>query len=89
MPGSGAAVVIPAGRTIVLDVSPPPLKSIPIEGRLAFDGTGDRNLSADSIIVVGQGARLEIGTAAAPYRKRAALTLTGSNASENIMDMSW
>lgn len=87
LPAAGAAVVIPAGKRIVLDIDPPPLKSITIEGQLAFDTTKDLNLSAEAIIVVGQGAKFEIGTPANPYLKRATITLTGSNPNENVMGM--
>lgn len=87
VPGTGAAVVIPAGKRIVLDIDPPPLKSITIEGQLAFDTTKDLNLSADAIIAVGQGAKFEIGTPSNPYLKRATITLTGSNPNENVMGM--
>lgn len=87
VPAAGATVVIPAGQRVVLDVSPPPLKSITIEGQLAFDPNQDLNLAADAIIAVGRGATFEIGTPTMPYLKRANITLTGSNTADNIMGM--
>jgi G8 domain len=87
VPAAGAAVIIPAGQRVVLDVTPPPLKSLTIEGQLAFDPNQDLNLTAESIIAVGRGATFEIGAAAKPYLKRATITLTGSNAADNIMGM--
>lgn len=85
VPGAGATVVIPAGQSVVLDVSPPPLKSITIEGQLRFDPTKDIDLAAESIIAVGQNALFEIGSASAPYIRRASITLTGSASDQNIM----
>jgi hypothetical protein len=87
VPGPGAAVIIPAGRRVVLDVSPPPLKSLTIEGQLTFDQNQDLNLTAESIIAVGRGATFEIGTPTKPYLKRATITLTGSNTADNVMGM--
>jgi hypothetical protein len=87
VPAAGAAVIIPAGQRVVLDVSPPPLKSLTIEGQLAFDPNQDLNLTAESIIAVGRGATFEIGTPAKPYLKRATITLTGNNTADNIMGM--
>jgi G8 domain/FG-GAP-like repeat len=84
---TGQQVMIPAGRRIILDVSPPPLKSLLIEGQLAMDPDKDINLTADWIIVTGQGAKLSMGNQASAYRRRATITLTGTNPNENIMGM--
>lgn len=74
VPAAGAAVTIPAGKAVLLDVSPPALASLTIEGALVFADT-DLALTAGWIMVHGQ---LQVGTAGAPYRKRAVITLTGS-----------
>jgi G8 domain/FG-GAP-like repeat len=87
IPAAGQQVTIPAGRRIILDVSPPPLKSLLIEGQLAMDPDKDINLTADWIIVTGQGAKLSMGNQASAYRRRATITLTGTNPNENIMGM--
>jgi hypothetical protein len=87
LPRAGDAVTIPAGRRVLLDVSPPNLKSLLIEGELAFDLNQDLNLTADWIIVSGTSAKLNIGSETQPYTRRATITLTGTNPAENIMGM--
>jgi plastocyanin len=85
VPQAGAAVRIPAGKSVLLDVSPPPLAGITLDGQLIFDASKDLNLSADWIMVHG-GGKLQIGTAQQPYLRRAAITLTGK-AGEDVMGM--
>jgi hypothetical protein len=87
LPRAGDAVTIPAGRRILLDISPPNLKSLLIEGELNFDLTKDLNLTADWILVSGAAAKLNVGRESAPYLRRATVTLTGNNATESIMGM--
>lgn len=79
VPAAGASVTIPTGKTVRLDISPPALRSLTIDGTLEFDRR-DLALTADWIVVRGA---LEIGTASAPFTHRAVITLTGP-ASENI-----
>ncbi len=73
LPGAGAAVVIAAGQTIHLDVSPPALNGLTIEGTLEFD---DRDVALTSRWIVVKGA-LKIGSEATAFTKRAVITLTG------------
>jgi hypothetical protein len=73
VPAAGAAVVIPEGRTVRLDVSPPPLRSLTVDGTLEFDAR-DLALSADWILVRGT---FRIGSEETPFRHRAVVTLTG------------
>jgi G8 domain/FG-GAP-like repeat/Right handed beta helix region len=87
LPRAGDAVTIPAGKHILLDVSPPALKSLLIEGQLSADPGKDLNLTADWIIVNGTNAKFNIGSETQPYTKRATITLTGTNTAENIMGM--
>ena len=74
LPPAGAEVVIPAGKVITLDTSPPNLAGLRIEGTLRF-ARGDVQLTAAFIDVTGA---LEIGTAAAPFAQKAVITLTGA-----------
>ncbi|HLL45637.1 MAG TPA: G8 domain-containing protein, partial [Longimicrobiaceae bacterium] len=83
VPQAGAAVVIPADRSILLDVSPPPLKSLEVNGTLAFDER-DLSLSAEWIAVRGT---LRIGSERKPFRRRALITLTGSDPAQDVMGM--
>jgi cell migration-inducing and hyaluronan-binding protein len=73
VPAAGAAVTIPTGKAVLLDVSPPPLASLTIDGALVFDDA-DLQLTAGWIMVQG---RLQVGTEAKPYTHRAVVTLTG------------
>lgn len=74
--------MIPAGTSITLDVSPPALKSLTVDGELTFGDT-DLNLTSGWIMV--QGA-FRIGSEAAPYPRKAIITLTGPT-TDNIMGM--
>ena len=85
LPQAGEAVRIPPGKTVLLDVSPPPLRSLTIEGSLMFDNR-DLNLSAGWIMLHGNG-RLRIGDPAAPFRHRATITLTAPDPDEDVMGM--
>jgi len=73
VPQSGEEVVIPEGTTIVLDVNPPPLGGIRIEGELSF-ADRDLELTAAWILVSG---RFTIGTEAQPYTRNASILLNG------------
>jgi cell migration-inducing and hyaluronan-binding protein len=83
VPGAGAAVTIPADHTVLLDVSPPPLAGLTIEGALVFDET---NLALTSDWIVVQGT-LRVGTTAQPFQHQATITLTGSPDAPPVMGM--
>jgi cell migration-inducing and hyaluronan-binding protein len=83
VPATGDSVVIPADRTIRLDMSPPPLASLTIHGALVFGDT-DLELTAGWILVTGT---LRVGTSSEPFEHRATITLTGSSDGPNIMGM--
>ena len=77
-------VTVPAGQPILLDVSPPALKSLTILGTLTF-ADSDLALSANYIQVKGG---LQIGTEAHPYTHRATITLTGDESNEPVLGLS-
>lgn len=84
VPVAGEVVTIPAGQTVLLDVSPPTLNSLMIDGELHFDNV-DLNLTAGWIMVRG---KLQAGTTQQPYAQNANITLTGtSQPNTNIMGM--
>ncbi|MXO70989.1 transmembrane domain-containing protein [Altererythrobacter buctensis] len=85
VPQAGDAVTIPRDRHMVLDVEPPALRSLTIQGKLSFADTRDRELATEWIYV--QGGELEIGTEASPYQHRATITLTDAVPGENINTM--
>jgi hypothetical protein len=78
-PPTGYVAVIPPGQTVLLDVSPPRLRLIIVEGGLRFEDASDIFLNASYIFV--RGGRLEVGTQAAPFRHNAVITLHGAKAS--------
>lgn len=72
-PREGDSVLVPAGVNLLLDVAPPPLATLTIEGRLVF-AHKDIELRAESVLVYGS---LEIGTPEQPFIQKATITLTG------------
>ncbi|MEM7129833.1 MAG: G8 domain-containing protein [Chloroflexota bacterium] len=81
LPVAGANVTIPANQSILLDVSPPALNSLTIEGTLYFDEV-DLSITAGWIMVLGT---LRAGSESAPYGNQAIITLTGTG--EDVMGM--
>ncbi len=69
-------VTIPLGKRIVLDVSPPALNRLTIDGSLTVDPDSSIDLTAHEVFVNGA---FTVGTAATPYLKRFLLTLTGAD----------
>jgi len=84
VPVAGAKVTIPEGKSVILDVSPPPLGGITVMGKLAFSDTKDLELTTEWIMVHGE---LEIGTEAKPFTHKATITLTDNVKGEEMMGM--
>lgn len=82
-PGRGDSVTIPRGAHVVLDVSPPPLGNLEVNGTLEF-GSTDIRLRAQNIMVHGT---FRIGSRRAPYRNHATITLTEPNRATDLMGM--
>jgi cell migration-inducing and hyaluronan-binding protein len=82
VPDAGDTVVVPSGKTIVLDVSPPKLAGVQVDGTLRF---ANRNLRLHTGWIMVHG-RLQVGTAAAPYTRNAEIILDG-DPNANIMGM--
>ena len=85
VPGEGAAVTIPRDRDIVLDISPPTLRSLTIDGKLSFSDQRDLELKTDWVYL--PGGELEIGSEAKPYTHKATITLTDNVPGEDINTM--
>ena len=83
MPSEGSVVNIASGSKVLLDVSPPRLDGLQIDGKLVF-ARKDLELKSDWIVVHGN---MQVGTRRDPFKQDAVITLTGSDASQNIMDM--
>lgn len=84
VPIAGAAVTVPAGKTVLLDVSPPALTSLTVAGTLRFQPT-DLNLTSGWIAVTG---RLEVGSDSVPFTNRVIITLNGPN-TDDVMGMGY
>jgi cell migration-inducing and hyaluronan-binding protein len=85
VPGAGDAVTIARDRSIILNVSPPALRSLTINGKLSFADDRDIRLTTEWIYV--PRGELEIGSEAKPYSRNAVITLTDNVPNENINTM--
>src|SRR5271168_4675732 len=81
VPAKDAVVTIENDRNVVLDVSPPPLRSLTINGKLSFADKKDLELSTEWVMVHGE---LEIGTEARPHTRKATITLTDNVKDEDM-----
>src|SRR5579871_3445588 len=78
VPGKDAVVTIDRDMNVVLDVTPPELHGLTINGKLSFADNKDLELSTEWIMLHGE---LEIGTEAKPHTRKATITLT-----DNVKD---
>jgi cell migration-inducing and hyaluronan-binding protein len=85
VPGEGDAVTIPRELDVVLDVSPPTLRSVTIQGKLRFSNDRDIELATDWIYL--PGGELQIGSEGSPHTRKATITLTDNVPGENINTM--
>ncbi len=84
VPGKDAAVTIERNVNVVLDVTPPALHSLTINGELRFADAKDLELNAEWLMVHGE---LQIGTEAKPYTHKATITLTDNIKNEDFGGM--
>src|SRR5499426_1089399 len=82
VPRAGDKVTIAAGKDVVLDVTPPALGSLTIEGKLSFADNRDLELTTEWVMVHGE---LEIGTETNPHTRKATITLTNTVPDEEPM----
>ncbi len=68
MPKAGDKVTIERGKDVVLDVSPPPLNGLHVEGKLSFADKKDLELTTEWIMVHGE---LDVGSEAKPFTHKA------------------
>jgi hypothetical protein len=81
VPGKDAAVIIDKDMDVVLDVTPPALRSLTINGKLSFADNKDLELTTEWVMVHGE---LEIGTEAKPHTHKATITLTDNVKDEDM-----
>jgi len=84
VPAAGEKVVIASDKEVILDVSPPALSGLTINGKLRFSDDTDLELTTEWIMVFGE---LEIGTEARPHTSKATITLTNNIKDEQLMGM--
>src|SRR4029078_11468021 len=82
VPRAGDKVTIAAGKDVVLDVSPPALGGVAIDGKLSFADNKEPELTTEWVMVHGE---LEIGTEAKPHTRKATITLTNTVPDEEPM----
>ena len=70
----GDSVYIPAGQSVLLDVSTPILNSVIVEGTLIFEDK-DKNFSAHYLICMN--GKVQIGTFARPFKSKLIITMYG------------
>ncbi len=85
VPGEGDAVTIGRDMNVVLDVAPPALRSLTIDGTLSFADTRDIALTTEWIYL--RRGTLQIGSEAKPYTHKATITLTDTVPDEDINTM--
>jgi cell migration-inducing and hyaluronan-binding protein len=85
VPRAGDAVTIARDRNVVLDVTPPALRSLTVNGKLAFANDRDIALTTDWIYL--SGGELDIGSEARPYTHQATITLTDVVPDEDVNTM--
>ena len=84
VPAAGDKVTIAKDKNVLLDVSPPALGSLTIDGKLSFANNADLELTTEWIMLHGE---LEIGTEARPHTRKATITLTNNVKDEDIGGM--
>ena len=81
VPAKDAVVTIEKDMHVILDVSPPALRSVTINGTLSFADNKDLELTTEWVMVHGA---LEIGTEARPHTHKATITLTDNVKDEDM-----
>src|SRR6188508_3197498 len=82
VPAAGDKVIIGKDKNVVLDVSPPALGGLSIDGKLSFSNNADLELTSEWIMLHGE---LAIGTEAKPHTRKATITLTDNVKGEDVM----
>src|SRR5690349_1855229 len=81
VPAKDDVVTIEKDMNVILDVSPPALRSVTINGTLSFADNKDLELTTEWVMVHGE---LEIGTEARPHTHNATITLTDNVKDEDM-----
>jgi cell migration-inducing and hyaluronan-binding protein len=84
VPRAGDKVTIEKGKDVVLDVSPPALGGLTIDGKLSFANNKDLELTTEWVMLHGQ---LEIGSETSPHTRKATITFTDNVKDEDFGGM--
>src|SRR5690349_24021637 len=82
VPVAGDKVTIGRDKEVILDVSPPALGGLSIDGKLSFANDADLELTTEWIMLHGE---LAIGSEASPHTRNATITLTNKVPNEDVM----
>ncbi|HTL31503.1 MAG TPA: G8 domain-containing protein, partial [Kofleriaceae bacterium] len=82
VPIAGDKVTIGRDKEVILDVSPPALGGLSIDGKLTFSNDADLELTTEWIMLHGE---LAIGSEASPHTRNATITLTNTVKNEDVM----
>jgi cell migration-inducing and hyaluronan-binding protein len=82
VPVAGDKVTIGRDKNVLLDVSPPALAGLSIDGKLTFSNDVDLELTTEWIMLHGE---LAIGSESAPHTRKATITLTDNIKGEDVM----
>jgi len=82
VPVAGDKPTIGRDKDVILDVSPPALLGLSIDGKLTFSNDADLELTTEWIMLHGE---LAIGSEASPHTHKATITLTNTVKNEDVM----
>ena len=82
VPIAGDKVTIGRDKDVILDVSPPALGGLSIDGKLTFSNDANLELTTEWIMLHGE---LAIGSEASPHTRNATITLTNTVPNEDVM----
>jgi len=82
VPVAGDKPTIGRDKEVILDVSPPALLGLSIDGKLTFANDADLELTTEWIMLHGE---LAIGSEASPHTRNATITLTNTVKGEDVM----
>src|SRR5215471_15232740 len=82
VPVAGDKPTIGRDKEVILDVSPPALLGLSIDGKLTFANDADLELTTEWIMLHGE---LAIGSEASPHTRKATITLTNNVKGEDVM----
>jgi len=82
VPVAGDKVTIGRDKEVILDVSPPALAGLSIDGKLTFSNDADLELTTEWIMLHGE---LAIGSEASPHTRKATITFTNNVKGEDVM----